>query len=327
MPLSSTSDWSQQFLDQMAAACAKAGGAAISTLLSAFGASTEPSFPAIANTYDRMLAISLLVLGAFISCALIEQILGGSQGAGWSVVPRTMVAVAAASCGLGVVQYLNGYAALVAGMWAPDFANLQQLLAQIADHYSQSYGYQSFPLGSSLGLLAVAVFTVLMSLLVYMELFARVALILIVTSFIPLVAAMWVWPRLAGAATHLAEFLVGLLLSKFVIATSIYVGYSLLLPGLTGQPSPGAEAGWMIAGIAILVIAAFSPVVLVQGLRFTHSTAGSVARGLGMGALTLAPVASGPRVATSALGGLKRSLRRRRPPAAGRTDTPKEVAE
>jgi hypothetical protein len=48
----------------------------------------------------------------------------------------------------------------------------------------------------------------------------------------------------------------------------------------------------MVTGLAILFIAAFSPVVLVQGLRFTHSAAGTLVRGWGATAISLVPWAS-----------------------------------
>lgn len=48
----------------------------------------------------------------------------------------------------------------------------------------------------------------------------------------------------------------------------------------------------MVTGLAILFIAAFSPVVLVQGLRFTHSAAGTLVRGWGATAVSLIPWAS-----------------------------------
>ena len=78
------------------------------------GPDTEPSFTAIGPAYNRMLAIALLLAGAFISAAVAERVLGGPKGAGWNVIPRTVAACMAAFAGLGVVEYLAHYASLMA---------------------------------------------------------------------------------------------------------------------------------------------------------------------------------------------------------------------
>ena len=109
----------------------------------------------------------------------------------------------------------------------------------------------------------------------------RSALILTVTAFVPLVCALSIWPRMASSAVHLGEFLIGLLLSKIVVATALYVGLHLVVPALIKGPSTSGKADWMESGVAILLIAAFSPLVLFQGLRFAHGSASSVTRGLG----------------------------------------------
>ena len=62
----------------------------------------------------------------------------------------------------------------------------------------------------------------------------RAALVLTITAFVPLVCVLAIWPRMAGGALHLAEFVIGLLLSKFVVATAFVVGLSLLLPAVLG---------------------------------------------------------------------------------------------
>src|SRR5207302_9588118 len=101
-----------------------------------------------------------------------------------------------------------------------------------------------------------------MAVLAYLELIVRSALILTVAAFVPLVCTLAIWPRMASSAIHLGEFLIGLLLSKFVVATALYVGLHLVVPALVkGQPANG-RADWMESGVAVLLIAAFSPLVL-----------------------------------------------------------------
>ena len=49
---------------------------------------------------------------------------------------------------------------------------------------------------------------------------------------------------------------------------------------------------WMASGVAVLLIAAFSPVVIFTGLRFAHGQAGSVTRGLASTAGSLLPTSA-----------------------------------
>jgi hypothetical protein len=299
---SSPSHFLDSLLVDLAIAAVDGARAAVLALLSAFGASTEPDFASIVPAYDRTLAIALLLVGAFTACALIEKMLGGPLGAGWAVIPRTVLAVFCACAGLEVVQYLAGYAALLATAWSPDLTATADKLAALAHAPVGTPHGKNLPLGGVISLIFVALLMDFMAVVVYLELIVRAALTLIVTAFIPIVCAMAIWPRLAGAITHLCEFVVGLVLSKFVIATVSYIGFGLVVSGLAGSNARHGEADWIVTGVAILCIAAFSPVVMIQALRFTHATAGSVARGwIGSGASMSA-------IATRALGTGGRAL-------------------
>src|SRR5207244_4914588 len=109
-------------------------------------------------------------------------------------------------------------------------------------------------------LICMAMLISFLALVVYLELIVRAALILTITAFVPLVCVLAIWPRLAGGAVHLAEFVMGLLLSKFVVATAFFIGISMLLPGVLGQAPNNGKADWMASGFAILLITAISPV-------------------------------------------------------------------
>src|SRR5205085_8180150 len=89
---------------------------------------------------------------------------------------------------------------------------------------------------------------------------------------------------------------IGLLLSKFVVATALYVGLHLVVPALVSGHDDMGHADWMQSGVAVLLIAAFSPLVLFQALRFAHGTAGNVARGWGGAATSMLPISSVSRL-------------------------------
>ena len=147
--------------------------------------------------------------------------------------------------------------------------------------------------------------------------FTTAALVLTVTAFIPLVCVLAIWPRTAGGAVHLAEFIVGLLLSKFVVATAFVVGLSLLLPGVLGTAPKDGKADWMASGFAVLLITAVAPIALFQGIRFAHGEAGKVTRDLGGMALGVLPIGGAARRAGVLLAPLAIAARKRGSPAVG----------
>ena len=264
--------------------------ASMQWLLSALGHSTEPDLSVIVPVYDRMLAIALLLVGGIIAMALIERIAWGSLGTGIALIPRVVAATFFAYSGLGVLKYLAGYAALLATVWTPDFTALSQLLMRgVAVSDAVVANGSSGPHVSTFGLILTALTMSSLTVILHLELVVRSALILSVTAFVPLVSVLAIWPRAIGAATALAQFLVGLLLSKFVLATVVYVGFRLVVVALISPTDTDATENWMASGVAVLLIAAFSPVVIFSALRFAHGTAGSIARGWAGTAVSMAP--------------------------------------
>ena len=281
-------------------------------LLAALGQSTEPDLAAIVPVYDRMLAISLLVLGAIVALALIERIAWSSQGTGLGLIPRVVAATFFAYTGLAAVRYIAGYSALLATAWSPDFNQLtERLMHQVAvsDVALQSAG--GGPHVSTFGLIVTATVLSCLTVMVHLELVVRSALILTVTSFVPLVSVMTIWPRVGKAATTLTEFLIGLLLSKFVVATAVYVGFRLVVTALTSPTDTDTTENWMASGVAVLLIAAFSPLVIFTSLRFAHAQAGSVARSMTGATVSLMPAGRVLGTASGFARPLARSLYRR----------------
>src|SRR5216683_7221836 len=161
--------------------------ASIRWLLSTLGQATEPDLTAIVPVYDRMLAISLLLLGAIVALALIERIAGSSQGTGLALIPRVVAATFFAYSGLSAVKYVAGYAALLATAWTPDFATLNKFLIHsvaVSDAVAQSG--TTGPHVSTFGLIVTAFSVSLLAVMMHLELVIRSALILVVTAFVTL---------------------------------------------------------------------------------------------------------------------------------------------
>jgi hypothetical protein len=262
----------------------------IQWLVAGLGKSSEPELSVIVPVYDRVLAISLLGLGTVVVLSLIDAIASGAVTNAFGVVPRVIAGAFAAYAGLALVQYVAGYAALLATVWTPDFATLNNLLIHsVAISNAVVETGNSGPHVSTFGLIFTAMSVSSLAVMVHLELVVRSALILTVCSFIPLVCIVSIWPRAVGAATTMAEFLLGLFLSKFVVATVVYVGFRLAVVALTASADTDTTENWMASGLAVLLIAAFSPLVVFSALRFTHTQAGSVARSFTGATVAMAP--------------------------------------
>ena len=277
--------------------------ASIQWLVAGLGNSSEPDLSVIVPVYDRVLAISLLVLGTIVAMSLIDAIASGAMTNAFGVVPRVVAGAFAAYAGLALIQYIAGYAALLATVWTPDFSTLNNLLIHsVAVSNAVVEGGRSGSHVSTFGLIFTAMSVSSLAVMVHLELVVRSALILTVCSFVPLVCIVSIWPRAVGAATTMAEFLLGLFVSKFVVATVVYVGFRLVVVALTATADTDTTENWMASGLAVLLIAAFSPLVVFSALRFTHTQAGSVAR-----SFTGATVAMVP--AGTLAGGLTKTVR------------------
>ena len=281
-------------------------------LIASMGQASEPDLSVIVPVYDRMLAISLLLVGVPIALALMDRIFMGSEGPWLGLIPRVVGATFYAYAGLAIVKYVAGYAALLATAWSPDFTNLNNLLIHsvaLSDSITQSGG--SGPHVSTFGLIVTAMSVSLLTVIVHLELVVRSALILTVTAFVPLVCVLAIWPRLEGAAGQLVTFMIGLLLSKFVVATAVYVGFRLVVVALSSPTNTDATENWMASGVAVLLIAALSPMVLFQAVRLGHASAGQVARSWAGGTIAISPPTRVLGVAIGLGSSLYRNLSRR----------------
>jgi len=284
-PADPTGGYAAQIVQAIAQWAIKDALWGISNLVQSFGDATEPDFTALIPVYNRVLAISLLILGAVVAFGIVERIFGGELGLDLSVVPRVIVCVFFAYSGLAIVQYATVHAALLGHAWDKELSAANPNAVAAAGNVDLSQVHLNV-----VALILMALLISFLALVVYLELIVRAALVLTITAFVPLVCVLAIWPRMAGGAVHLAEFVIGLLLSKFVVATAFVVGLSLLLPAVLGVAPNNGKADWMASGFAILLITAISPVAIFAGIKFAHGSAGNVARSWGGMAAAAVPI-------------------------------------
>src|SRR3984957_8323373 len=102
------------------------------------------------------------------------------------------------------------------------------------------------------------------AMVLWLELIVRAAAITAASLFLPLVLAALVWPAIGHWARRLADTLAALVLSKLVIAAVISLAGGPVEGGLSEQGSAGTNFGDVVVGIALLLLATFSPFVFLR---------------------------------------------------------------
>ena len=113
------------------------------------------------------------------------------------------------------------------------------------------------------------------ALVLWLELVVRAAAITAAALFLPLVLAALVWPAIGHWARRLADTLAALVLSKLVVAAVISLATGAIAGGLAGSGSLSSRFGDVVFGIALLLLAVFSPFIVLRLVPIVE--AGSIA--------------------------------------------------
>jgi hypothetical protein len=112
----------------------------------------------------------------------------------------------------------------------------------------------------------VGIVGALVALMVWVELLIRGALVYVLLGFLPLVSAVVIWPAAGGAMRKLLRLLLVTILSKLVIAGVLALGLASLTAA--GEGGVGAGVEQVLAGVAMLALAAISPISAYRLLPF-----------------------------------------------------------
>jgi hypothetical protein len=178
------------------------------------------------------------------------------------------VAIAATGLLIAVTDELS--AAVVASLGAGQSSDLLQ---SVGDAYKNALDQSSgIPLfGVFLGAIVLAIG----AFVLWLEMIIRDAAIYICVFFLPLTFVGMIWPATSRWARRLVELLVAIILAKFVIVSIL----SLASAAITNTAAPsgdGATFEQMIAGAALLVLAAWSPFALLRLIPMMEIAAASV---------------------------------------------------
>lgn len=156
-------------------------------------------------------------------------------------------------------------------------------------------------LGASALAFVAALVEVLVAFMLWIELLFRDAAIYIAVLFFPFTLAMAIWPAVSGAHSKLIRTLGIFIGFKPAALIVMMAGANLLLGGVSFAGGVGRSAGTILAGLAVLAMAAFAPWALLHlvGLEsgVMGASSGSRRTGLRVGS------ASGSGTDTGAVGG------------------------
>ncbi len=119
-------------------------------------------------------------------------------------------------------------------------------------------------LASSALAFVAALVEVVVAVLLWIELLFRDAAIYVAVLFFPFTLAMAIWPRLSGAHSKLVRVLGIFVAFKPVALIVMMTGANLLLGGVSFYGGVGRSVGTILAGLAVLAMAAFAPWALMH---------------------------------------------------------------
>lgn len=258
-----------------------AAAAVTTALWSAITASTDISFTSVAwtgSSTQALLRVVLQLSGALmllmVCLAVIRAVLAGDPAA----AARAVLVDLPVSC-LGALALVGITAALVA---ASDQA-ADQIMGLAPSAALNSFAHNWPVIITNLQFIGGlgGVLFILGAFMVWLELIVRAGLIYLMVATGPLVLAMRIFPGFAPAWKKFAETAAAVILAKVFVAIALVLGLSLTTGGVipTGTAAgTGADIGQLLAGIAMMALAAFAPFVL---LRFVPVVEGAlIAQGI-----------------------------------------------
>jgi hypothetical protein len=246
------------------------------------GGASEPNVHAsfFQDEYGRMIGLAALLALPMLVLAVIEGVLRSN----WDILRRALISLPSAflisalaatlvGIGLALTDAMGSSAAATAIGQAQSFFNHAAIVlgvalaaAGAAGHFLSGHAPHLAFLVSRAPLFVLfigALYGFMAAGAVLIELLLREVAIFVALLFLPLVMAARIWPRLSHWGRDLTEGLTALVLSKFAIVAVLALAASL-------------SASWnpiiLLVALALLTVAAFTPVWLFRLVRFVdHS--------------------------------------------------------
>jgi hypothetical protein len=241
-------------------------------------ATTSPDLTAswFQGEYGAMLAVAgalaLLMLMLAVIQALMRQDVWMLVRAAFGYLPMAFilagVAIAAAGLVVAITDDISG--TVVSSLGGNQTDNLLQ---SVGDAYKNALDQSSgIPL---FGVFLGAIILAIGAFVLWLEMIIRDAAIYICVFFLPLTFVAMIWPATSRWARRLVELLVAIILAKFVIVSILSLA-TAAITNTTALDGSGNTFERMIAGTALLVLAAWSPFALLRLIPMMEVAAATV---------------------------------------------------
>jgi hypothetical protein len=242
-------------------------------------ATTSPDLTAgwFKGEYGEMVAVAgalaLLMLMLAVIQSVIRQDLAMLVRAAFGYLPMAFilagVAIAATGLLIAITDGISG--TVVSGLGSGQTDNLLQ---SVGDAYKNALDQSSgIPL---FGVFLGAIILAIGAFVLWLELIIRDAAIYICVFFLPLTFVAMIWPAASRWARRLVELLVAIVLAKFVVVAILGLA-TAAITNMSGLGGDGNTFERMIAGTALLVLAAWSPFALLRLIPMMEVAAATVA--------------------------------------------------
>jgi hypothetical protein len=240
------------------------------------GSTARPSLDAVwfsgpGSPFAVVRGIAFSLLLGFVLLAVIQGLLAGEPAAGAGRVARDVFLAV-----LGMAATVTVTVKLLDLTDALSHAVLGGAEDQ-ALRFLSGFGSAAGAATGGFGMVLVGLIVAVAALLVWIELIVRAALVYLLVALTPLAFAAMTWPAARGVLRRTVELLLAVIASKFVICVAIAVGAAALggagaagpVAGVAASaaaagPPIGVSLGALLAGAAILALAAFSPFVVLK---------------------------------------------------------------
>jgi hypothetical protein len=242
--------------------------AALQTTAKLVDESARPNLEStwFSSTYWRVAAVSALLTLPFLFAAAIQALLRSDMTllarAAFGYLPLGMLAVGVAAPITMLLLAASDEMSAIVGSASGDAG--QTFLGHVSILVAASNPFVAF---------FVALLTVAGAIALWLELLVREAAVYVIVLMLPLFFAALVWPARRIWAARAVELLIALILSKFAIVAVLQLGGAAL------QHAAALSITSLLAGLTLLLLAAFSPWALLRLLPL-HELASAAASGM-----------------------------------------------
>ena len=220
-----------------------------------------------------VLALPMLLLAAI--QALLRQDAWILVRSAFGYLPMAFILAGAAVVGTDLlVSITDDLSAMVTRGLGDSSDNL---LESVGQAYSDAIEDDSGGAVPLFGVFLGAIILAIGAFVLWLEMVIRDAAIYIALFFVPLTFVAMIWPATSRYARRLVEFLIAVILAKFVIVAIIGLASAAITnAAATGPADDGQMFERMIAGAALLVLAAWSPFALLRLIPMMEIAAAGV---------------------------------------------------